>query len=166
MSRLRQYLKDPFLKSLYEEIRAAGPIRSISLDITAKCNLRCAGCYYFAEGMDQFTAGNDEEAFDRFIEGEKQRGTTFVTIVGGEPALVPHRLKKIHDNFKMNVATNGLIRIPREGLESMPIGVAIWGDHQTDSNLRGDGSQEFFTRAQDNYRDDDRAFWYYTVAPG
>jgi hypothetical protein len=58
MSSLRQYLKDPFLKSLYQEIRDAGPIRSISLDITSKCNLRCAGCYYFAEGMDQFTVDN------------------------------------------------------------------------------------------------------------
>jgi hypothetical protein len=172
MSKLRQYLKDPFLRSLYQEIRDTGPIRSISLDITSKCNLRCSGCYYFAEGMDQFTvasssrSGANDEVFDRFIESEKERGTNFVTIVGGEPALVPGRLKKVHDNFKMNVASNGLIRIPVEGLETMPIGVAIWGDHATDSRLRGDGSQDFFKLAMDNYRGDDRAFWYYTVAPG
>jgi hypothetical protein len=166
MAKLREYLKDPFLSSLYRDIRNAGPIRSISLDATSKCNLRCQGCYYFAEGMDQHSAGNDKAAFDGFIEYEKARGTNFVTIVGGEPALVPGRLKKVYDNFKMSVATNGLIPIPREGMEEMPIGVAVWGDHQTDSDLRGNGSQDFFTRALNNYRGDERAYFYYTVAPG
>jgi hypothetical protein len=33
----------------------------------------------------------------------------------------------------MNVATNGLIKIPYEGLEEMPLGIAIWGDTETDS---------------------------------
>jgi hypothetical protein len=166
MSRLKQYLKDPFLATLYEEIRDAGPVRSISVDITSKCNLRCKGCYYFAEGMDKHKTADDDESFDQFLDREKQRGTNFVTVVGGEPALVPGRLKKIYTNFKMSVATNGLIQIPVEGMENMPIGVAIWGDHKTDSKLRGDGSQDFFSRAMKNYNGDDRAFWYYTVAPG
>ncbi len=120
--------------------------------------------------MDKYTvgraSGGSDEAFDRFIASEKERGTNFVTIVGGEPALVPERLRKIHANFKMNVATNSLIRIPTQGMENMPIGVAIWGDHDTDSGLRGDGSQDFFKLAMDNYRGDERAFCYYTVAPG
>ncbi len=166
MSSLRRYLQDPFLKSMYEEIRDAGPIRSISLDITSKCNLRCKGCYYFAEGMDRNSAHRDEAAFDRFIDAELERGTNFVTVVGGEPALEPGRLRKIHASFKMSVASNGLLPIPREGLETMPIGVALWGDTETDARLRGDGSQDFFARARDNYRGDERAFWYYTVAPG
>lgn len=166
MSRLRQYLEDPFLNSLYREIRSAGALRSISVDLTSKCNLRCTGCYYFAEGMDKFSNGQDEASFDRFIEKELERGTNFVTVVGGEPALFPDRLRKIHRNFKTNVASNGLIRIPREGMETMPIGIAVWGDHETDSRLRGNGSQDFFSQALENYRGDDRAFWYYTVAPG
>jgi hypothetical protein len=166
MSRLRQYLQDPFLGMLYKEIRDAGSIRSISVDITSKCNLRCKGCYFFAEEMDKVPLEMNDEAFDTFIEDEKARGTNFVTIVGGEPALVPDRIRKIHQNFKTNVATNGLIKIPQEGLESMPIGIAIWGDHKTDSNLRGRGDQDYFSQAMDNYRGDDRAFWYYTVAPG
>ncbi len=151
---------------MYTAIRAVGPVRSIALDITSKCNLRCAGCYYYAEGMDRVRISQDDCAFDELLEKEKVRGTNFVTVVGGEPALVPGRLKKIYQHFKMNVATNGLIKIPYEGFENMPLGIAIWGDHQTDANLRGDGKQDYFSAALVNYRNDPRAFWYYTVAPG
>ena len=166
MSRLSSYLEDPVLKAMYGLVRAAGPVRPISLDITAKCNLRCTGCYYYAEGMDRVDARRDDEAFDALIESEKARGTNFVTIVGGEPALVPDRLRKIYRNFKMNVATNGLIRIPREGLEDMPMGIAVWGNRQTDARLRAEEGRDLLTLALDNYRDDERAFFYYTVAPG
>jgi len=166
MSKLRLYLRDPFLRSLYEEIRDAGPVRSISLDLTSKCNLRCKGCYYFAEGMDRVSAYRDEEAFDRLVVAERERGTNFVTVVGGEPALEAGRLRKLRAHFKLSVASNGLLRIPREGLEDVPIGVALWGDAGTDSRLRGDGRQDFFAIARENYRGDERAFWYYTVAPG
>ncbi|SVA97998.1 uncharacterized protein METZ01_LOCUS150852, partial [marine metagenome] len=98
---------DPFLNHLYTEIRKAGPIRSISLDLTQECNIRCTGCYYFSEGMDVTKTPKDESEFDLFIAKELDRGTNFVTIVGGEPSLRLDRLKKIYDNFKMNVSTNG-----------------------------------------------------------
>ena len=52
MSRLSSYLQDPVLKGMYDMVRSAGAVRPISLDLTAKCNLRCTGCYYYAEGMD------------------------------------------------------------------------------------------------------------------
>ena len=151
---------------MYGMIRAAGAVRPISLDITSKCNLRCAGCYYFAEGMDKVDARRDDRAFDALIDSELERGTNFVTVVGGEPALVPDRLRKLYANFKINVATNGLIRIPDEGLEEMPLGIALWGNRETDSNLRDRGRRDLFSIALDNYRGDERAFWYYTVAPG
>ena len=53
MSRLSSYLEDPVLKGMYDRVRAAGAVRPISLDLTSKCNLRCTGCYYYAEGMDR-----------------------------------------------------------------------------------------------------------------
>jgi len=166
MSALREYLRDPFLAALYGEIRAAGPVRSISLDLTSKCNLRCTGCYYYAEGMDRVGGHRDEAAFDRLLAAEKARGTNFVTVVGGEPALEPGRLRKLRRNFKLSVATNGLLPIPREGLEDVPLGIALWGSAATDSRLRADGRRDLFAQARDNYRGDQRAFWYYTVAPG
>jgi len=165
VSKLKEYLQDPFLQRLYSEIREAGPLRSISVDLTHDCNLRCTGCYFFEEGMDSIDVPIEKD-FDDFIEREKSRGTNFVTIVGGEPSLVIHRIKKIYDNFKTNVATNGLIKIPFEGLENLPIGISIWGKRETDSALRGNGKQDLFGKALENYRNDPRAFWYYTVAPG
>lgn len=164
-SSLSEYLKDTFLHHLYSEIKAAGSIRSVSLDITHQCNLRCTGCYYFQEEMDQYSTSN-ESLLDKWIITEKERGTNFVTVVGGEPSMSLPRLKKIYDNFKINVATNGLIKIPAEGFENMPIGVAIWGNHTTDSQLRIKGKKDLFKKAKTNYKDDQRAFWYYTVAPG
>jgi len=165
MASIRAYLEDPFLNNLYSHIKMAGPIRSVSLDITHQCNLRCTGCYYFHEDMDKYST-SDERMLDAWIISEEARGTNFVTVVGGEPSMSLPRLKKIYDHFKMNVATNGLIKIPKEGFENMPIGVALWGDHKTDSQLRIKGKRDLFTKAKANYKDDSRAFWYYTVAPG
>jgi hypothetical protein len=163
---LKTYLQDPFLAGLWASIREAGAVRSISLDITHVCNLRCAGCYFFEEGMDEQKNSSGEEAFDAFVQREKERGTTFVTIVGGEPSLVIGRIRKIYENFKCSVATNGIRKIPYEGLENLPIGVAVWGSPSTDSALRVQGKAGIFKKALLNYRDDPRAFWYYTVAPG
>lgn len=59
-SALKTYLQDPLLSKLWNAIRAAGPLRSISLDITHVCNLRCAGCYYFEEGMDRHVLPDEE----------------------------------------------------------------------------------------------------------
>ncbi len=163
---LKAYLSDPFLADLYRQIRRAGPVRSISVDLTHKCNLRCKGCYYFEEDMDAYRAQSERD-FDDFLDREAERGTNFMTIVGGEPTLVMQRIKKIYDRFKCSVATNGLRRIPYEGFEELPIGVAVWGDRQTDAALRApDERKDLFSRALKNYRDDSRAFFYYTVAPG
>ncbi len=163
---LKEYLQDPFLKKLWDAVRRAGPVRSVSLDLTHVCNLRCKGCYYFEEGMDAFYTEEAEKALDEWIGNEKARGTNFVTIVGGEPSLALKRLKKVYDNFKLSVATNGLRKIPFEGFENLPIGIAVWGSSATDKYLRGSGKVDVFQKALKNYKNDPRAFWYYTVAPG
>ncbi len=165
-SKLSQYLRDPLLGELWRQVRQAGSLKSISLDLTHACNIRCSGCYFFGEGMDQHRAPANEGVFEEFLAREKARGTNFVTVVGGEPSLMLGRLKKIYDGFWMNVATNGLRKIPHEGFEQMPIGVSVWGSPETDKQLRGSGKIDIFAAALDNYRDDPRAFFYYTVAPG
>lgn len=164
--RLKEYLQDPFLNQLYAEIRQMGSLKSISVDITHVCNIRCQGCYFFAEDMDRNQAPREEADFDAFIEREKERGTNFITVVGGEPSLMLNRLKKLYDNFWILVVTNGLRKIPYEGFENMPITVSVWGDHETDKNLRGGGKVDVFAKALKNYKDDRRAQWYYTTTPG
>ena len=164
-TRLETWLEDPFLGRMHRAIRGAGRIRSVSVDLTRVCNIRCDGCYFFAEGMDTqgVEGGGDVE---EFVRREQDRGTNFVTVVGGEPSLDLDRLGVLYRAFKLSVATNGLRRIPREGFEGLPIGVSVWGDHATDRKLRGSGRRDVFASALENYRGDPRAFWYYTVAPG
>lgn len=166
LNRIEHYLKDPLLRYMYDEIRAVGPLRSIQVDITHKCNIRCKGCYFFAEKLDQYKAPEDEADFDAFIEREKARGTNYMTVVGGEPSLMLDRLKKIYDNFWMVVVTNGIRKIPYEGFENLAIAISVWGDHQTDTELRGNGKIDVFARGLKNYKDDSRAGWYYTTTPG
>jgi MoaA/NifB/PqqE/SkfB family radical SAM enzyme len=162
---LGEYLEDPFLALLFEDLRKAGPLRAILVDITHVCNLRCAGCYFFEDKMDQFQSPSDEAQFDAFIQREKARGTNFVTIVGGEPSLALDRVKKLHDSFWATVVTNGLRKIPREGFENISIGLSVWGDHETDTRLRGKSKIPVFAKALKNYAGDPRAIWYYTTTP-
>jgi hypothetical protein len=165
-SQLREFLADAFLARLYGEIREAGPIRAISVDLTHRCNLRCVGCYFFAEGMDRREAPAADEEFEAFVTREQTRGTNFVTVIGGEPSLMLDRLRLLAGSFRTAVVTNGLRRIPSEGLENVPIGVSVWGDHETDTRLRGRGRRDIFATALRNYQDDPRASWYYTTTPG
>jgi MoaA/NifB/PqqE/SkfB family radical SAM enzyme len=165
-ARLAEYLKDPFLYRLYRDITTAGDLKAILIDITHVCNLRCKGCWFFAEDMDDYKAPREEVTFDEFVKREKARGTNSVTVVGGEPSLMLGRLKKVYDNFWTVVVTNGLVRIPMRGFEKMSIGISVWGDHETDRELRGGGKIDVFQRALENYKDDPRGVWYYTVTPG
>lgn len=164
--RIQEYLQDPFLKRLSDDLRRAGPLRSISMDITHVCNIRCEGCYFFAEDMDQNKSPKDEAVFDEFIAQEKARGTNYITVLGGEPSLMQDRLKKLYDNFNLVCVTNGIRKIPYEGFENMPLAISVWGDHETDKKLRGNGKREIFKKALENYKNDPRAWWYFTVHAG
>ncbi|MDZ8064888.1 MAG: radical SAM protein [Nostoc sp. DedQUE08] len=163
---LMEYLEDPFLNHLFKQIRKAEQIRGISVDLTHACNLRCQGCYFFLDELDQFKAPKDEAEFDTFIAHEKSRGTNFITVVGGEPSLMLERLQKLYQNFRLMVVTNALIKIPYEGFETMPIAISLWGDRETDKTLRGGGKLDVFSKALKNYKDDPRAIWHYTTTPG
>ena len=71
MSR-KEWLKDPLLERMYAAVRGAGPIRSISVDLTNVCNLRCDGCYYFSEGMDTHRT-SDAATLETFVASERER---------------------------------------------------------------------------------------------
>lgn len=164
--KLAEYLKDPFLRSLHDDIRRAGPLKTIAIDITHKCNLRCKGCHFFHEGMDRYKAPLSEGEFRDFIAKEKARGTNLITVMGGEPGLMIGRLKELRRHFRISVITNGTMRIPMDGLEDITIAISVWGDHGTDTELRGRGTLDVFDEGLRNYRDDPRAMWYYTVTSG
>ncbi len=163
---LKSYLQDPFLKSLMSDIRSAGGMRSSLLDITHKCNLRCTGCYYFAEQMDQYKKENSEYAFLDFVRNEASRGINMLTIVGGEPALEIDRLRILAKHFKLIVVTNGSIPIPKDGLEDIRIAISFWGDEEQDTILRGNGKHSIFEKSLSNFHNDPRVGFYYTTIHG
>ncbi|MDZ8064887.1 MAG: hypothetical protein RMY64_04480 [Nostoc sp. DedQUE08] len=163
---LMEYLEDPFLYNLFAQIRKAGAIKGISVDLTHLCNLRCEGCCFFTDDLDQNAAPKDDAEFEALIAQEKARGTNYITAVGGEPTLMLDRLRKLAQNFWMIVVTNGMIKIPYEGFENTAISVSLWGDSETDKKLRGKGKLDVFSKALKNYKDDRRAFWYYTTTAG
>jgi MoaA/NifB/PqqE/SkfB family radical SAM enzyme len=165
-TKLRDYLADPLLDEIYGVVKVADPVRLTQVDLTHRCNLRCQGCYFFAEGMDRYRSPEDEAVFDAFIEREAARGTNAMLITGGEPTLEMERLAKLYRRFRLTAVTNGLIKIPYEGFESMMFYVSVWGNHATDKRLRGLGKVDTFQKGLDNYRDDPRAVWYYTVSAG
>src|SRR5947207_15431051 len=93
--RIPSYLTgDSLLQELFDELSGVPALRTILVDITHKCNLRCKGCYFFEENLDRYEYPKAEEEFDRFLANEKARGTTFITVVGGEPTLMLTRLKR------------------------------------------------------------------------
>lgn len=165
-STIQAYLQDPILHRLATEIQNAGPIRPAVVDVTHSCNLRCTGCYFFAENMDRYRASRDSVALEEFIAREKQRGTNYMTVVGGEPALVLDRLKRLHENFHILPYTNGLRPIPWKGFETLNIAVSLWGGHEIDKTLRGYGKIDVFEKGLSNYKNDPRVVWYYTTTPG
>lgn len=164
--RIRGYLEDPFLRRLHDEIAIVGQLRSITVDLTHVCNIRCQGCYFFVEGMDETRAPRDEAVFDSFVDGELARGTNYAIVLGGEPSLMLGRLRKLNDRFITSAVTNGIRRIPMRGFEDMSIFVSVWGDHALDTELRGGGRLDVFARGLANYRDDRRVMWYFTVSAG
>jgi hypothetical protein len=148
------------------EIKTAGPINSSLLDITHKCNLRCTGCYFYVEKMDQHRKTADNEVFGQFLQKEIERGINMLTIVGGEPSFEIDRLRMLAKHFKLTIVTNGKDRIPTEGLENVRLAISFWGDEDQDMLLRGRGKMDVFDQALQNYRNDKRAGFYYTIIPG
>ncbi|HEX2393410.1 MAG TPA: radical SAM protein [Solirubrobacterales bacterium] len=162
--RIREYLEDPLIAGLHSEAMEAGSFVPITLDLTHVCQLRCEGCYFFAEQLDNSKAPKEESEFLAFVERERSRGTNFITVIGGEPSLQLERLRILGENFRCATVTNGLRKIPYEGYESMGIAISLWGDHEIDKELRGAGKIDVFARALRHYKDDPRATFYFTVS--
>jgi Radical SAM superfamily/4Fe-4S single cluster domain len=161
---IERYTEDPVIGEMWRAVREFGPLRSISIDVTKRCNLRCAGCYFFTEKMDAVEEASDDY-FEEFIEAEVRRGTNFITVIGGEPSLVPERLKRLARRFHLVVVTNGIRPIPRDGLENVAIAISVWGDRKNDRKLRGLDKMDIFDRALSEYRSDPRVVWYITLPP-
>ena len=83
-----------------------------SVDITYRCNLQCAHCYFEEQGFESELTDDEWIAFF-----EALKGTNFpfyqCSWVGGEPLVRKDLVGRLRTNFKNNlVATNGTIDLP------------------------------------------------------
>ncbi len=129
-------------------------------DITKKCDMSCDGCYFF-EGDDYLSHSDNStlEEWDIFFAKEKKRGISFPYIAGAEPSLVQDRLKVANKHFsKGAVFTNGSSKIDEN--INFKIHISVWGTPEKEKIVRKDS---FFIRALENYKNDQRAVFVYTI---
>ncbi len=127
------------------------PLRSVHLNLTSACNLRCVYCY----ADDRENKPNHLTKLEHFdlLAELTQLGTTVVTLTGGEPTLHPEWLSIAHKAKKsghsLMLLTNAAAIAPDEIAQAASlfdlIKVSIDGSTENvHDRLRGEGS---FSRA-------------------
>ncbi len=109
-----------------------------SIDVTARCNLRCEHCYHFS----QEHPGEAELTVDEWLEHIEamQRDKPFFscTWVGGEPLLRAELIDRGRRYFRSNrVVTNGTIELP--DWPDVEFHVSVDGTEHLHDALRGQG---------------------------
>jgi radical SAM protein with 4Fe4S-binding SPASM domain len=133
------------------------PFRSMAIEITKECNLKCVHCYLSAgDGAeDELTT---EEIKD-LLRSAKELGAVSVSIGGGEPLMRPDYLDIIKYALSLDLlvalGTNGTLVDEKiaESLSKLPIKVQISLDgarKETHDRIRGDGSFDSAVRGIDN----------------
>jgi len=124
---------------------------------SAKCNLKCKGCYASEYSME------DELSFeevDKIMTEAKELGIHFITVTGGEPFAWPHLLKifEKHNDMYFQVYTNG-IWIDKEmasklsELGNVTTGISLEGFEKETDDRRGEGTFQKVMQAMDNLKE-------------
>lgn len=151
--------------------KEAQSVRSSLYHLTNACNLRCKGCWFFSEGIDQKTSEvNNLLTLEDFVKREAERGINAPLIIGGEPTMFPERLEVYRKYMdKVAISTNGLRKLPIEGFEDLTIAISLFGGGELDDELRAIGPngkrfQGLFDRCLQNYAGDPRAGFVYAIS--
>ncbi|MEU6755106.1 radical SAM protein [Streptomyces sp. NPDC046685] len=145
-------------------------VRNTEVHLTGACNIRCDGCWFFAHDFD--SAVRDERDLTKvraFVERIKADGVTSALLIGGEPTLVPDRIRPFVDLLDfVTISTNGLLALPMEGFEEVAIAVSVFGGGPLDDQLRaihpnGRRFSGLIDTALENYRGDPRATFVYAL---
>jgi hypothetical protein len=162
----------PDLRARLETIKQiSARVRTTSYQVTRECNLRCAGCWYYANGMDETAEDvSDPGRIREIVRGHAERGTTHALIAGGEPMLFPERLAVFVETLPyVSIATNGYRAPPREGFENCTIGLALFAGVRSDDQYRAitAGGRRFtglIERGLGHYRNDPRVTVVYALS--
>jgi hypothetical protein len=170
--RLREWLKaDPDLALRFARVRSfSHTVHASEYHLTNACNLRCKGCWFFVNDFDKATSEvGDLAALRSFVQRERERGVNAALLIGGEPTLVPNRVSVyVEEMTYVNISTNGLRPLPREGFENVTVAVTLFGGGPLDDELRGirpNGSSfsGLFEQALGNYRGDPRTIFIFAL---
>ncbi len=161
--RFSDIISDPVIGPRWEKVRKFFFLRESTYDMTNRCNIKCDGCYYY-EGEKQFARENgDPEEWRRLMKNEKDRGITYVVLAGAEPSLVPELCQVCYDEIPLGcIASNGFKRIPES--VGYKIHISVWGNDESSRKIRN--AKNLLFKQIDNYRDDPRAVFVYTVTSG
>jgi hypothetical protein len=128
--------------------------------ISTRCNLKCNGCYFFAE--DDHTEDQEEpdvRTWQQVFSRDVADGATIAYFVGAEAALAQEKIAAARPYYRYGViGTNGLVKMD----PAIPyrIHVSAWGDGEEEVSLRG---AKTFDCALTNYAGDPRALVVFTL---
>lgn len=139
------------------ETASANSFRSLAIEITKECNLRCVHCYLPAgdAAEDELTT---EEIKD-LIKSSKELGARSVSIGGGEPLMRPDYIEIIKYALSLNLlvalGTNGTLINEKtaETLSRLPIKIQISLDgarKEIHDRIRGKGSFDSVVKGLNN----------------
>ncbi|MFA5993053.1 MAG: radical SAM protein [Candidatus Pacearchaeota archaeon] len=124
---------------------------------SAKCNLKCVGCYASEYSMDETLP---YEEVDRILTEAKQLGIYFITISGGEPFVYPGILDlfKKHNDMEFQVYTNGTLinkELARKLAElgNVAPAISVEGLEKETDLRRGKGVFKKVMEAMDNLKE-------------
>ncbi len=109
-----------------------------SIDVTAKCNLRCAHCYHFAHEQPSDPELTIDAWLDRIERMQAEKPYFNCTWVGGEPLLRKQLIEKGKKYFRSNrVVTNGTIELP--DWQDVEFHISVDGTEALHDEIRGAG---------------------------
>ncbi len=109
-----------------------------SIDVTARCNLRCAHCYHFSRPQPDLPELTTGEWLARIEAMQAKRPYFNCTWVGGEPLLRPELIARGRRLFRSNrVVTNGTLPLPP--WHDVDFHISIDGTEVVHDAIRGAG---------------------------
>lgn len=109
-----------------------------SIDVTAKCNLRCEHCYHFSHEQSKAPELSVEQWIERIEAMQTRKPFYSCTWVGGEPLLRPELIERGKRYFRSNrVVTNGTLSLP--DWPDVAFHVSVDGTEPRHDAIRGEG---------------------------